>query len=279
MEIANAEQAAAWDGHEGEVWTDQADRYDRASRRHWQGFLDAGLIETTASVLDVGCGTGRSSRDAARLASSGTVLGVDLSATMLLRAREQSEAAGLSNVTFVQADAQVHTFEPAAFDTVISSFGTMFFNDPVAAFTNVGQGQRPGGTLAMLAWRELHRNEWLVELRAALAIGRELPEPPPEAPTPFALADPDRVRGILGAAGYRHVAFEAVDEPIELGADADDAFDFAQTMGIVEGLTHDLDDDATAEALANVQKLMVAHETPDGVLLGTSAWLITATKA
>ena len=68
MEIANAEQAAAWNGHEGEHWTEYADRYERASRRVWQRFLDAGLISSTDVVLDVGCGTGTSTRDAARIA-------------------------------------------------------------------------------------------------------------------------------------------------------------------------------------------------------------------
>jgi hypothetical protein len=113
---------------------------------------------------------------------------------------------------------------------------------------------------------------------AALALGRQLPEPPPEAPTPFALADPDRVRGILGDAGYTDVGFEPIDEPVELGRDVDDAFAFTQVMGIVEGLSHDLDDDARAEAMDNIRKVLATHETSEGVLLGTSAWLITARK-
>lgn len=278
MEIANVEQAAAWDGHEGDMWTEHADRYDRASRRHWQRFLDASLIKGDSDVLDVGCGTGKATRDVARLAAQGSVLGVDLSAVMLGRAREQSEAAGLTNVTFEQGDAQVHPFEAGAFDVAMSSFGAMFFNDPVAAFTNIGRGVRPGGRLALLVWRELQRNEWLMELRGALAMGRDLPIPPPEAPTPFSLADPDRVRGIFGPAGYADVGFEPIDEPMEIGRDVDDAYAFSETMGIVEGLSHDLDADAKAEAMDNIRKLLVQHETSDGVLLGSSAWLITATK-
>jgi SAM-dependent methyltransferase len=279
VEIANVEQAAAWNGHEGEVWTEHADRFDRASWRHWQRFLDAVLITGDDDVLDVGCGTGKATRDVARLASEGSALGIDLSATMLQRAREQSQVAGLTNVTFVQGDAQVHPFDVDAFDLAMSSFGAMFFNDPVAAFTNIGRGLRSGGTLALLAWRELGRNEWLVELRRALAMGRQLPEPPPDAPTPFALADPDRVRGLLGRAGYTDIAFEPIDEPVEFGRDVDDAFAFTRVMGIVEGLSHDLDDDARAKAMDNIRTLLAAHETSEGVLLGTSAWLITATRA
>ena len=277
--IANTEQAVAWDGHEGEHWTEHADRYDRAGRRHWQRFLDTGLVASSDVVLDVGCGTGKSTRDVARRTAQGSVLGVDLSAAMLNRARERSKADGLTNVTYVQGDAQVHRFDETAFDIAISCFGAMFFGDPVAAFTNIGRGVRPGGHLALLAWRELARNEWLTELRAALAVGRQLPVPPPDAPTPFALADPDRVRGILGAAGYDNVGFQPIDEPIEFGSDADDAFAFMRTLGIVEGLTHGLDDAGRAHALAELHKTVAAHSSPDGVLFGTSAWLITARRA
>lgn len=84
----------------------------------------------------------------------------------------------------------------------------MFFDDPVAAFTNVRHGLGAGGRLALLAWRELARNEWLTAIPAALACGRDLPLPPPDAPTPFSLADPDRVRPILTAAGYDDIAFD-----------------------------------------------------------------------
>jgi SAM-dependent methyltransferase len=279
MEIANVDQAAAWDGHEGDVWTEHADRYDRASRRHWQRFLDAGLIAVDADVLDIGCGTGKGTRDVARLAARGSVLGVDLSAAMLGRARDQSATAGLTNIRFEQADAQVHPFEADGFDLAMSNFGAMFFNDPVAAFTNIGRAVRPGGRLALMAWRELARNEWLLELRAALAMGRELGMPPPEAPTPFSLADPDRVRAILGRAGYTDVGFEPIDEPIEFGRDVDDAFAFTQVMGIVEGLSQELDEAARVEAMDNVRTLLAQHETSDGVLLGSSAWLITASRS
>ena len=278
MNIANPEQAAAWNGHEGEHWTEYADRYDRASRRHWQRFVDADLISARDVVLDVGCGTGKSTRDAARIATKGSVLGVDLSAVMLDRARAQSQADGLANVTYVQGDAQVHPFDENAYDLAMSSFGAMFFGDPVAAFTNIGRAVRPGGRLALLAWRELARNEWLTALREALAVGRQLPMPPPDAPTPFALADPERVRGILGAAGYEEVGFEPIDEPIEFGSDADDAFAFVRKLGIVEGLTQDLDDAGRAHALDELRKTVGAHDSADGVLFGASAWLITARR-
>ena len=197
---------------------------------------------------------------------------------MLERARRLSEAEGIANVGFEQADAQVHPFDEAAFDLAISSFGAMFFADPVAAFANIGRALRSEGRLALLVWRELARNEWLTALRGALALGRVLPEPPPGAPGPFGLADSDRVRRILTASGFEAVDLAPVDEAVELGADPDDAFEFVRTMGIVEGLTQDLDEAAKARALDNVHEVLAAHHTGEGVVLGTSAWLITARR-
>jgi SAM-dependent methyltransferase len=278
VEVVNTEQAAAWDGHEGDVWTEQADRYDRAGRRIWQRFVEAQLIGRADRVLDVGCGTGGPTRDIARLAPEGEVVGIDLSTRMLELARTRSADQGFDNVTFVRGDAQVFPFEPEAFDVAMSSFGTMFFNDPVAAYTNIGSGLRRGGTLALLAWRTLQENEWLMSLRGALAVGRELPEPPPDAPTPIALADPERVRSTLGPAGFDEAQLEPIDEMIDLGTDASDALEFATTMGIVEGLTNGLDADARAQAMSNLADLFHERETADGVLLASAAWLITAHK-
>jgi SAM-dependent methyltransferase len=278
IEVANTEQAAAWDGHEGDVWTEHADRYDRASHRVWQRFVQAQHVGIADRVLDVGCGTGGPTRDVARVASDGEVTGIDLSTRMLELARKRSADEGLDNVTFVRGDAQVFPFEPEALDVAMSSFGTMFFNDPVAAFANIGGGLRRGGTLALLAWRTLQENEWLMSLRGALAVGRELPMPPPDAPTPFAFADPERVHSILGSAGFDGVELEPIDEPIDLGTDASDAFEFAKTMGIVEGLTDALDPEARAAAMSNLANLFHARETAEGVLLGSAAWLIAARR-
>jgi SAM-dependent methyltransferase len=172
----------------------------------------------------------------------------------------------------------VHPFDEAAFDVAVSSFGVMFFNDQVAAFSNIGRALRPGGRLAVMAWQELSRNEWVRGIREALAVGRDLPRPQPGQPGPFGLADPDHVRRVMAAAGFDGVEVEAIEQPLEFGTDADDAFTFARTMGIVEGMTRDLDDDDTARALAAVYALLKAHETPDGVLIGSAAWLITARR-
>ncbi|MDQ3708582.1 MAG: methyltransferase domain-containing protein [Actinomycetota bacterium] len=276
MIVANVEMAAAWDGAEGNRWTAHADRYEATAPGYWRALLAAVPIEPDAAVLDIGCGTGRSTREVARLASAGSALGVDLSAKMLEHARAAARDEGLSNVRFEQADAQVHPFPPGAFDLAVSMFGAMFFADPVAAFANMHRALRPGGGLALLVWRGLQHNEWVAALREALSAGRALPTPPADTPGPFGLADPSFTRRVLTDAGFVDVDFDEVVEPIRFGDDADDAFAFVTTMGLTIGLTQDLDDARKAAALDALHATLVEHESGDGVLFGGSAWLVHA---
>jgi SAM-dependent methyltransferase len=276
--VANVEMAVAWDGDEGAHWAENSDRFDAAVARYDRHLQAAAGISAHDHVLDVGCGCGASTRLAAQLAVEGGALGVDLSARMLERARQRARDQGLTNAGFEQADAQVHPFEDGAFDVVISRFGGMFFADPVAAYTNISRALRPGGRLALLAWRRLADNEWLSVIRGALAAGRTLPEPPAGAPGPFGLAAPNDVRRILGSAGFDDIALDVVDEPGRLGADADDAFGFVRGLGITRGLLDGLDEATVAAALEDLRAELVAHDTGHGVLLDSSAWLITARR-
>ena len=276
--VANVEMAAAWDGEEGDDWTEHAGRYEAAGRYLGPHLGIDGLVTATSRVLDVGCGTGALTLEAARAAPSGLAVGLDLSSRMLAYARERARAEGVGNAEFLRADAQVHPFEPAAFDVAISSFGAMFFNDPVAAFANIARALVPGGRLALLAWRPLEENGWLMTIRAALALGRTLPAPPLGAPGPFGLADPARVGEVLGAAGFTDVDVTAVDEPVYLGRDAADGWAFVRTMGIVRGLTGGLDEQARQTALDNLRAAVAAAETPEGVLLPSAAWSVTARR-
>src|SRR5690348_15158986 len=127
--VVNVDMAKAWDGEEGAQWTQFADEYDASVRSIWARFLETDPIAPADRVLDIGCGCGRSTRDAARLARDGSALGVDLSESMLAEARRRAGAEGLANVEFLRADAQVHAFDPASFDVFISRFASMFFSD------------------------------------------------------------------------------------------------------------------------------------------------------
>jgi SAM-dependent methyltransferase len=279
MVIANTQMAAAWDGQEGAEWARDWRRYDRAVVGYQRRLMAAAAIRPGERVLDVGCGNGEASRAAAGVALAGSVLGVDLSSAMVARAHELAAADGLTNVRFETADAQVHPFPPAAFDAVMSRFGTMFFADPVAAFTNLAGATRRGGRLVMVVWQGPDRNEWIREIRSALAAGRTMPDPPTGMPGPFAQADPGDVATVLTAAGWAGVELEAAEEPFWLGTDADDAFAFMSTGGLARGMLQDLDDAGRTRALAALRTVLAAHADDEGVVFGSAAWVISARRA
>ncbi|HZO27473.1 MAG TPA: methyltransferase domain-containing protein [Chloroflexota bacterium] len=278
LPIVNVDQAAAWDGDDGIDWTEHEEQYNRTVARHTQRLFTAAGIGARDNVLDIGCGCGDTSRQAARIARQGSVLGIDLSTRMLERARERSDAEGLTNTRFTRGDVQVYPFDEQAFDLAISRFGVMFFADPVAAFRNVRRALKPGGRVAFLAWQALARNEWVRELFGILAAGRDLPRPQEGAPGPFGLADPDAVRRIFGEAGFDQIGLDDISDPVMVGADADDAFNFVRSLGITRGMLRDLDAETTARTLDNLRALIASRDTGHGVFLNSSAWLITARR-
>ncbi len=272
---ANATQVAAWDGTAGDYWTEHDARFDASVRAYNPRLFAAAGIIPGDRVLDVGCGTGWTTREAARLAWAGTVTGIDLSTRMLERARRRSAVEQLANVDFLRADAQDHPFPAGSFDVAISRTGTMFFADPIAAFANIRRALAPNGRIALMAWRGFADNEWIVAVNEALAVGRPVTPPPPDVPSPFAFADGDRVTHILDAAGFGAVNLVDVAAPVFLGDDADDAFAFMR--GFAAWMLDDLDDRRRAEALDNLHATMAAHDTGLGVVFDSRAWIVSAT--
>jgi SAM-dependent methyltransferase len=228
-------------------------------------------------VLDVGCGTGQTTRDAARLASDGHCLGVDLSASMLHVARDRAAREGVTNVEFRQADAAVEPFGNQVFDAVISRTALMFFADKPAAFAHLAEAMRPGAPLTALVWQPLERNEWVLSIFAALTAGRDFPAPPADGPQPFSMSDPDRVRGWLGSNGFDNVEIAGLDRPFWFGDTADSAHDLI--AGLMGWMIADLDSDDRRHALDDLKQRITAHQTPDGVVFGSAAWLVTANRS
>jgi SAM-dependent methyltransferase len=249
--------------------------YDAELRLHNERLRAAADVRPDDRVLDVGCGTGQSTRDAGRAAVAGTALGVDISTEMLDRARRLSDKEGLRNVTFQRADAQVHNFPPAHFDLCVSRFGTMFFADPVAAFTNIGRALRPRARLVLLVWQHRERNEWSGAIRHAIA-GAATPPPPANGPDAFSLADPVVTEGILTTAGFTDVTFTDVHEPIYYGRDSAAAYDAVLSLREPKVLL--ATQDATAAASERLRAVLAAHDTGSGVYFDSRSWIITASR-
>jgi SAM-dependent methyltransferase len=253
-----------------------AGSYDAELRRHNEVLRRACGVQLHDHVLDIGCGTGQTTRQAARTAQAGAVLGVDISAPVIERARALARAEGLGNVTFTRADAQVYRFPPARFDLAISRFGTMFFDDPGTAFANIGRALRPAGRLVMMVWQAHERNEWCVTIHQSLAG----PEGPVAAvsggPDPFSLADPPAVKEILQTAGFADVAFTDIREPVYYGPDVAAALDWVRGFTCTGEVLKRLDPAAADRAVQRLRGGLAAHLNDDGVWFNSRAWIVTA---
>lgn len=256
-------------------WVVHRDRYDGMYEPFQRALLSAAGIRRGEDVLDVGCGYGTTTLAAEALARPGTVTGIDVSPTMLALAR--TSAAGTSTVSFVEDDAQTHVFPASSFDVVLSRLGLMFFADPVAAFTTLRRATRPGGRLAFVSWRSPAHQPWLCVPGAAVARYVELPDlTNGGGPGMFGLADPDRVRAVLQAAGWTSVELEPMTIPLRLGSSPQDAVSFLR-RGSLGGRTLDgTDEDTEARALADVRAAMAPYTVADGVRLDASVWLVQA---
>lgn len=249
--------------------------YDAELRAYNERLRAAADISAGDHVLDVGCGAGESTRDAARRAAPGSVLGIDLSSPQLARARELTAAEGIDNVTYVQGDAQTHPFPPGHHDVAISRFGVMFFSNPVAALRNIARTLRPRGRVVLLAWQSRDRNEWVSAIDRALCG----PAGPPATATPddaFSLGDPAATRHVLYRAGFCDVRLDGVREPVFFGPDATVALEWVRSFRSTRDALARLTTAETARALERLRETLEAHRTAhDGVAFDSRAWMIT----
>jgi ubiquinone/menaquinone biosynthesis C-methylase UbiE len=255
--------------------TGGADFYDSELRRHNAHFRASAAVRPGDLVLDIGCGAGQTTREAARAADDGSAVGVDVSAPMLERARRLSRDQGLRNVVFEQGDAETHPFPPAHFDLCISRFGTMFFADPMAAFTNIRRALRPGARLVSMVWQHADRNEWFTATRQALA-GSSAPPASASDMEPFSLADAAATRRLLTEAGFAEIDFTDIHEPVYYGPDVGAASDAILALRHARNLLASLDGLTAEHALDRLRAMLAAHATGEGVQFDSRAWIITA---
>lgn len=250
--------------------------YDAELQLHNERLRAAYDLRATDRVLDIGCGAGQTTREAAGLASDGSALGIDLDGRMIERAGELAAAEGVGNVRFEVGDAQTHPFRSGEFNIAISRFGTMFFADPAAAFRNVAHAIRPRGRLVMMVWQAQDRNEWAVSLARALAGGEGTPVAVSGAGDPFSLGEQATVRRVLRPAGFTDITFTAVDVPVYYGRDADSALAFVSGFADVSEALRGPDPRTVAAVTARLRTTLEANASERGIWFDSRSWIVTA---
>jgi len=232
-------------------------------------------------VVDAGCGFGDTAILLARLVGpNGSVLAVDCCDGFLAYGREDAKAAGISNVTFLEADVQSYPFKPVH-DFCFSRFGTQFFENPVAGLRNMRATLKPGGVMTMVVWRGIKDNPWLGHAKDVVL--KYLPPPGENAlscgPGPFSMADTGVVTKQLEIAGYKDIQFEQIDAELFAGNDVDDAVAFQLAIGPAGEVYREAGDLALqrhGEIAAALRVELARYQRPDGIIMDSSSWKVTA---
>lgn len=232
-------------------------------------------------ILDVGCGFGDTAMKlAGYVGPSGSVLGVDCCEAFLNHGRRNAEEAGIANVSFLEADAQSHSFAPE-FDYCFSRFGTQFFENPVAGLRNIRSAIKPGGMMTMIVWRALAENPCM-NLSKQVILDY-LPAPGDDGqscgPGPFSMADEEMVSRQLESAGYCDIEFTPVDAPVMIGRTLEDAIAFQLAIGPAGEVFREagkLAEERRAEITAALGRALAPYLTSEGVVMESGSWRIAA---
>lgn len=197
------------DADRGQLATDAAEVYEQfflpAVFDQWPGrILERAGTGPGNRVLDVGCGTGILARTALqRVMPGGTVTGVDPNPGMLGVARRTP------GIEWRQGAAEDLPFADGAFDTVVSQFALMFFDDRARAVTEMRRVLVGGGCVAVATWADLDRTPGyaaMVDLLDDL-FGSDAGD---ALRAPYNLGDPDLLKSLFDAE-FENVVVDLVD--------------------------------------------------------------------
>lgn len=273
---SNEEQAAYWNGRMGQDWVRVEDRIDSMMTPLSDVAINRMAAKRGEKILDVGCGCGTTTLQMA--ASGASLHGVDISEHMISQAK--AKATNGADVSFSLTDAATESYSPD-FDGVFSRFGVMFFDDPVAAFSNIRSALKDTGRMTFLCWREPAINPWMAVPGAAVQpfMPPDAPVPAPDDPGPFRFADAGYTKSMLEEAGFHNVAIESLEREISLGGGLDEAMEFQQFIGPLSRLLPELDEEKSIEATAAVRKAFEPFVTDKGIVSSAASWLVTATAS
>jgi len=273
--IANQEMAAAWNGLSGRAWVDEQQLLDRTYAPIEKLLVDEVAAVGARTVLDIGCGAGATTLAVARsLGARGQATGIDISDPLIAVARARAQREGLP-AQFIRADAQTHKFEPASVNLVISRFGVMFFDNPVAAFANLRGAATAAGQLRLVVFRAVEENPFMTTAEhAAAPLLSNLPPRKPNAPGQFAFADSVRVRRILEDSGWQGVGLAPVD--IECGFPAADLERFFTRLGPLGQVLREADESTRLRVIREVRAAFEPFVHGDQVRFIAACWMISA---
>ncbi len=280
-EEIDADMLAFWNGKGGQTWVARQEHTDITLAPVTDALLGFAAPRAGERVVDIGCGCGAPTLEFARaVGPSGRVVGFDISGPMLAEGGRRANAAGVANIDWRQVDPATAALDE--YDLLTSAFGTMFFGDRVAAFTNMRRVGTPDSRMAIVCWRTLAENPWMeVPMTAVAQHLPPRPNPVPNAPGMFAFADREHVTGVLTAAGWTPPRFEALDMDLDIaaGRGLEQAVIQSTEIGAVNSWLRNQPEEVVAAAVASLREELERYTDGMSVRLPGAMWLISSAPA
>jgi ubiquinone/menaquinone biosynthesis C-methylase UbiE len=269
------QQTKLWNGAAGRSWVETQDLLNQIFRPFEDLLVNAVRARSGNRVLDVGCGTGSTTLAVARLlGATGSCAGIDVSEPMIAAARLRSERERTA-ARFIRADAEIHAFESASFDMIISRFGVMFFDDSVRAFANLRRAATDNAFIQFIAWRSAEENAFMTTAEQAAAhLLPNLAPRRPDAPGQFAFADPRRVQTVLEESGWTEIDIRPVDVVCTLREE--DLNDYLTRLGPVGLALQDVDEWTRTQVIKTVRPAFDAYVQGSEVRFTAACWMVSA---
>jgi len=280
--VVNSGMRDFWNDAGGRMWVNHQDIIEMGMLPLGIKAMDALAIVAGESILDIGCGCGDTTFELSRrVGKNGYALGVDISQMLITSAINKKKIIKQSNVDFECIDAQIHPFKKITFDVIFSRLGVMFFDDPVAAFTNLRHSLCAGGRLAFVCWQPVKSIEWISLPLDIVTRHVELPPSPPqqpEAPGGFSFGDANRVVNILTKSGFVDINIEPFNTKIKIGETLDEAQTFLTHIGPAGTVLDnpEIKSETRVRFIEDLHNTLKSYQTDKGVELGAATWLVTA---
>ncbi|CAN7653225.1 class I SAM-dependent methyltransferase [Variovorax sp. LjRoot84] len=275
LQTDNNEQTALWNGRAGRAWVEAQEVIDQVLEPFEDLLVEAVRAGPGQQVLDVGCGTGSTTLAVARLlGATGHCIGVDISDPLIAAARARAERED-TPASFIRADAQIHAFEPASFDLIMSRFGVMFFDHPVLAFANLRRAARDDARLRFIVWRSAAENPFMTTAeRAAAPLLPNMPARQPGAPGQFSFADRHWVAAILEESGWAGIDIRPID--VDCTLPEKELVGYFTRLGPVGLILQEVDERTRAQVIDTVRAAFDPYVHGTEVRFAAACWMVSA---